>query len=258
MAKKEVIWPEPKLGQKDLFVEFIIHKFRATFRAQPKYFGEDHIKEYIYKLIEIRDMTEKATTEEEIMNVIKLVDNKRDEEGFLYYNRDLLFYRRLKIWKLTKSQMKSECFGIDKKDITYEKAKQNIKMYKPEDFEEFDFKKGWAYLKERIFPFIFKISPSIEETQLEKDKVIIVDKDNIVSINTTEEEYRQRLFDRVTLLEEEKKKSNKNQPRIAYKHLKNIIHSGSDYRENRHITPEVLQEKFMFYGGQFGNCATCF
>ena len=128
-VSKKVLWPEPSPGKKDLFIDFIIHKFWSCIRSSLKSDNPIIIDEYISQIIALKTLMESAESEEEVLNIIRRLDYTRDEQGNLVFNKKLILTKRIKFWELTRSQMELEGFGLTQEEKDLRKAKTVIQSF---------------------------------------------------------------------------------------------------------------------------------
>ncbi len=252
-VSKNVIWPEPEIGQRDLFVDFIIHKLRDCIRTTFKSENPLLIDEFVSQVLAIKVLMENVKTEEEAINVIRRLDFEKNEDGSPLFNKKLLFTKRLKFWELTRSQMELEGFGLTKEEKDLKRIKTIVKSFIINS--SFEFRENFLIFKENNRSYTFPIKDGLRREDLVIGKLIIVDSGVVIGINKSLEYYESYLQ---VCLEKEREdlKNSRKRIRIQLPHLEKVQHIGSDYRNNRDVLPEALKDKFNFYGGQFGNWLT--
>ncbi len=251
-TSKKKLWPTPVIEGRDRFVNFILSKFYSCIRSKLRTDSRDEIADFINQICTLKEINEQIETEKEAIDLIKTVQ-RSGEHGEVRFNPKLLFYKRLKMWELTRSQMDYEGFGLTKREkVTIQVDKRLKKVKQNHDFK-LDRVGKTLYIIGRDGRDKVRFENNLNIHSFDKNRYLIILDRKLEAINKTEEEFEEF---KNNLIEAELK--GKHSPRtkykrIQYEHLKSVKRTGPDYRNGRDITPEELREQFNLYGGQFGN-----
>lgn len=239
-ALKDNLWPKPMLGKKDLYVEYCIDELRNTVRKRAKLKNKTEIKLYNRELMKLKSLTEECETEEQIMNLIKLFNQK-------YFKH--LFFRKVNMNALNRDTMEALHFGVPSEEIPRREAEKAIRLL-PIDRNNCEVDGTRCIYKKDNKYYIYKVDTEFKDSYLNWDNSMLVVNNRVVSFQADSYDYNKAMDEFVEAYIKDHKRQFANRIRLG--HLDIIGRKGPRYSFNREVYSGTFAKEFGFYGVQYG------
>lgn len=251
-ATKVMIWEKPEIVvHEDPFIDFVTLKIWESLRAKLPAKLSDRIEEYVTSINDIRERCNEASTEKEIMAVV------RDLRWG--YDQKLMVTKKIRYYQLTRFEMEEAGFGMSDEEIVERKVRNRTAYFTIDEDCEIDPEFRFIYRRRTDESGGDYYNWNEEMDDLIREGIKILTKDGkIICVNAMESQFNilceEIREEELKKLEKQKTKGKrKRSPRAQFKHLENIVISGCDVRHGAHVSAEQLMDTFGLRGIQFGN-----